>query len=145
MFNLIQRGIKAEELVRRTRADVEKTIADYLVFEVDRNTVGCAALHPFPAENKAELASVYVDPRYENQGIGGKLIAYAENLARSRGVGVLFCLSTQAINYFVNRGGFAVGTPDDLPAGRREAYERNGRRSAVLVKRLQPGVSPGAG
>lgn len=136
VFGLIQRGMKADELVKRTRADLERQIGDYFVFEVDRNPVGCAALHMYPEANKAELASVYVDPRYENQGIGKKLIQYAEGAARSRGVGVLFCLSTQAINFFVQRGGFKLGTPDDLPPPRREAYEKNGRRSAVLVKSL---------
>jgi len=90
----------------------------------------------YPADGKAELASVYVDARYENQGIGGKLLTYAETLARSRGVKVLFCLSTQAINYFIQRGGFRLGTPEDLPPARRELYEKNGRRSQVLVKDL---------
>ena len=108
------------------------------MFEVDRNPVGCVALHPYPEANKAELASVYVDPRYENQGIGGKLIQYAESVARGRGVAVLFCLSTQAVNYFIQKGGFFLGTPDDLPASRREQYDRSGRKSAVLVKPLAP-------
>ncbi len=136
VYTLIQRGIKADELVKRTRQEIERNIAEYFVFEVDRNPIACGALHMYPDENKAELASVYVDPRYENQGIGGKLIQYAEQLARSRGVAVLFCLSTQAINYFIQRGGFKLGTPDDLPPTRREIYEKNGRRSQVLVKAL---------
>ena len=136
VYNLIQQGIRAEELVKRTRADIEKSIGEYYVFEVDKNPVACGALHMYPGENKAELASVYVDARYENQGIGGKLLTYAESLARSRGVKVLFCLSTQAINYFIQRGGFRLGTPEDLPASRREVYEKNGRRSQVLVKDL---------
>ncbi len=136
VYMLIQQGIRADELVKRSRADLERQIGDFYVFAVDRNPVGCGALHHYPADDKAELASVYVDPRYENQGIGGKLLNYAESVARSRGVGVLFCLSTQAINYFIQRGGFTLGTPDDLPPARREAYEKNGRKSQVLVKRL---------
>ena len=44
---------------------------------------------------------------------------------------------TQAINFFVQRGGFHLGSPDDLPPSRREVYEKNGRRSAVLVKSLE--------
>jgi amino-acid N-acetyltransferase len=136
VYQLIQRGIDADELVKRTRADLERQIGDYFVFEVDRNPVACGALHFYPTENKAELASVYVDPRYENQGLGARLMAYAESLARSRSIGTLFCLSTQAVNYFVQKGGFRVGTPDDLPPSRREVYEKNGRRSAVLVKSL---------
>lgn len=136
VYTLIQQGIRTEELVRRTRAELERIISDYFVFEVDRNPVACAALHVWPESNKAELASVYVDPRYENKGIGGKMIAYAETLARAKGVEELFLLSTQAFNYFIQKGGFKPGTPDDLPVSRREIYDRNNRNSAVLVKPL---------
>jgi amino-acid N-acetyltransferase len=133
---LIQAGVANDELVRRSRSEIERQIDDFFVFEVDRNPVACAAVHPFPQEKKAELACVCVDARYENQGIGGKLIHYAESRARGMGAGVLFCLSTQAFNYFQQKGGFSPGTPDDLPAERRERYERSGRRSLVLLKKL---------
>jgi amino-acid N-acetyltransferase len=136
VHSLIQQGVQTDELVKRTRAELEKIIGDYYVFEVDRNPVACAALHVYPEQNMAELASVLVDSRYENQGIGGKLITFAENVARARGIAQLFALSTQAINYFVQKGGFKLGTPDDLPPARREKYEQNGRRSQVLIKAL---------
>jgi amino-acid N-acetyltransferase len=136
VFKLIQQGVRNDELVRRTRADIEKTIGDYFVFEVDRNPVGCIALHVYPEQNKGELASVFVDTRYENQGIGLKLIKYVEDAARAKGLSELFCLSTQAINYFVQKGGFKLGTPDDLPPARRERYDQNGRKSQVLIKTL---------
>lgn len=136
VHNLIQQGVQNDELVKRTRAELEKIIGDYFVFEVDRNTVACAALHVYPEQNMAELASVFVDSRYENQGIGGKLIAYTESVAKARGLSKLFALSTQAINYFVQKGGFKLGATEDLPPSRREKYEQNGRRSQVLVKVL---------
>jgi amino-acid N-acetyltransferase len=136
LFALMQPGMASEELLPRTRADVERTIGDYFVFEVDRNPVACAALHFYPAEKKAELASVCVDPKYENQGIGARLMHFAESQARAEGAAELFCLSTQAFNYFLQKGGFRLGTPDDLPPGRRERYDRSGRRSQVLVKQL---------
>ena len=79
---------------------------------------------------------VCVEQKYENQGIGLKLMQFTENQARSAGAVELFCLSTQAFNYFVQKGGFHLGTPDDLPPARRAAYERSGRRSQVLVKKL---------
>lgn len=136
IHNLIQQGVETDELVKRTRSELEKIIGEYFVFEVDRNPIACAALHVYPEQNMAELASVLVDSRYENQGIGGKLIAYAESVARARGMARLFALSTQAINYFVQKGGFKLGQPDDLPPSRREKYELNGRRSQVLIKPL---------
>jgi len=135
VFSLIQQGVENDELVKRKRVDLEKIISDYFVFEVDRDPVACAALHIYHDQNMGELASLFVDDRYENQGIGGKLIRYAESLARSKGLATLFCLSTQAVPYFVQRG-FRVGVPDDLPPGRREKYDLSGRKSAVLVKSL---------
>src|SRR5262245_48540866 len=136
ILSLTQAGVERDELMRRSRGDVERQIGDYFVFEVDRNPVACAALHVYAEQNMAELASVVVDPRYENQGIGGKLTQYAEAQARALGVATLFCLSTQAFNFFQQKAGFAAGTPDHLPAGRRERYDRSGRRSQVLLKRL---------
>jgi amino-acid N-acetyltransferase len=136
ILNLIRAGVENDELLPRSRAEIERAIGDFYVFEVDRNPVACAALHPYPAEKKAELACVFVDQRYENQGIGGKLMQYAEAQARAAGFEQLYCLSTQAFNYFQQKGGFVQGTPDDLPPSRRERYDRSGRRSLVLVKKL---------
>jgi amino-acid N-acetyltransferase len=137
IFKLIQRGIENDELLRRTRTEIEAQISDFHVFEVDGNPVACVAVHSYPEENKAELACLCVDTGFENQGIGAKLTQYAEAQARALGVAEVFCLSTQAFNYFVQKGGYQVGTPDDLPAVRRERYDRSGRRSLVLKKPLR--------
>ncbi|MCE9533769.1 MAG: amino-acid N-acetyltransferase [Planctomycetes bacterium] len=136
VYQLVQRGMESDELLKRTRADVERMIDDFFVFEVDKNPVACAALHIYPAEKKAELACVYVDTRHENQGIGAKLIHYAEDYARTLGLEEVFCLSTQAINYFVQKGGFRLATPDELPPTRRDLYDRSGRKSQVLTKKF---------
>jgi amino-acid N-acetyltransferase len=136
IYALIQTSMENDELLRRTRAEIERQIEDFYVFEVDRNPVACVALHHYPDLRRAEMACVCVDPNYENQGIGAKLMHYAEAQARAMGVEQLFCLSTQAVNYFVQKGGFALGVPDDLPPARRERYERSGRRSQVMVKKL---------
>ncbi|HJT79199.1 MAG TPA: amino-acid N-acetyltransferase [Gemmataceae bacterium] len=136
LLALMRPGMDSEELLRRTRADIERQVDEYFVFEVDGNPVACAALQLYPQEGKAELASVCVDPKYENQGIGAKLTQYAEAQARAAGVRELFCLSTQAFNYFLQKGGFRLATPDALPPARRERYERSGRRSQVLTKAL---------
>ncbi|MGL4552578.1 MAG: amino-acid N-acetyltransferase [Gemmataceae bacterium] len=133
---LMQGGVERDELVRRPRAELERQIDDYFVFEVDKTPAGCAALHVYPDEEAGELAAVCVDGRFENQGIGGKLMRYVEGRARAKGLKTLFCLSTQAFNYFQQKGGFTPGTPDDLPPARRERYEKSGRRSVVLLKRL---------
>jgi len=136
IFALIQKGMETDELLQRSRADIERLIDDFYVFEVDRSAAGCVALHYYPDTKRAEMACVCVDPKYENQGIGAKLMQFVEDQARANGVTELFCLSTQAFNYFVQKGGFRLGTPDDLPPARRERYDRSGRRSQVLAKKL---------
>jgi amino-acid N-acetyltransferase len=133
---LTKEAVEAEELVKRSRADLEKAIGDYYIFDIDRNPVGCVALHVYPEERKGELASLYVSSSHDNQGIGRKLIQFVENKARELGLHQLLALSTQAFTYFQSKGGFAEGTPDDLPPARRERYEQSGRNSKVLVKTL---------
>ena len=100
---LTKKAVEAEELVRRTRAEIEKNLADYYIFEIDRNPVACVALHIYPAQQKGELASLYVDPSHENQGIGRKLIQFVENKARESGLTELIALSTQAFTYFQSK------------------------------------------
>jgi amino-acid N-acetyltransferase len=53
------------------------------------------------------------------------------------GLSELITLSTQAFTYFQSKGGFAEGSPDNLPPARREKYEQSGRNSKVLVKKLK--------
>jgi amino-acid N-acetyltransferase len=134
---LTKKAVEAGELVRRTRTEIEKDLADYYIFEIDKNPVACVALHIYPAQQKGELASLYVDPAHENQGLGRKLLQFVENKARETGLTELILLSTQAFTYFQSKGGFSEGTPDDLPPSRREKYDHSGRNSKVLVKKLK--------
>jgi len=134
---LTKAAVEADELVKRTRGVIEKSLGDYYIFEIDKNPVACVALHVYPEQKKGELACLYVSGSHENQGIGRKLIQFVENKAREMGLGELLTLSTQAFTYFQSKGGFIEGTPDDLPPPRREKYEQSGRNSKVLVKKLK--------
>lgn len=133
---LTKGSVATEELVKRTRPMIEKQLADYYIFEIDKNPVACVALHIYPESKKGELACLYVNSSHENQGIGRKLIQFIENKSREAGLDELITLSTQAFTYFQSKGGFLEGTPDDLPAARRDKYEQSGRNSKVLVKKL---------
>jgi amino-acid N-acetyltransferase len=135
---MIQPSVESEELLPRTQAAIERQLDDYYIYEVDRNPVGCVALHVFPEEKKGELACLSVRASHEHQGIGQKMVQFVEERAREAGLEVLLALSTQTFNFFRSKGGFADGVPADLPDARREKYEQSGRRSKILVKRLRP-------
>jgi len=134
---LTKKAVEAEELMRRTRVEMEKNLGDYFIFEIDKNPVGCVALHIYPEQKQGELASLFVSPAHENQGIGRKLIQFIENKAREAGLNELIVLSTQAFTYFQSKGGFSEGAADNLPPARRAKYDQSGRNSKVLVKPLK--------
>jgi amino-acid N-acetyltransferase len=137
ILTLTKGSVESEELVKRTRSNIEKNLGDYYIFEIDKNPVACVALHIFPEHGKGELACLYVNPSHENQGIGRKLIQFIENKAREMGLNELLTLSTQAFTYFQSKAGFTEGSPNDLPPARREKYDQSGRNSKVLVKKLK--------
>jgi amino-acid N-acetyltransferase len=137
ILNLTKASVATTELVKRTRAAIEKQLGDYYLFEIDKNTVACIALHVHADQKKGELACLYVSPSHENQGIGRKLIQFIETKARELGLTELIALSTQAFNYFQSKAGFVEGTPEDLPPARREKYDQSGRNSKVLIKKLK--------
>ena len=134
---LTKKAVEAEELMRRTRVEMEKNLGDYYIFEIDKNPVGCVALHIYPEQEVGELASLFVSPAHENQGIGRKLIQFIENKAREAGLNELIVLSTQAFTYFQSKCGFSEGTADNLPPARRAKYDQSGRNSKILMKPLR--------
>ena len=140
---LTKQGVQTDELVKRTRATIEKQLGDYYIFEIDKHPVACVALHVYPEQNKGELACLYVSSSHENQGIGRKLIQFVESKARELGLSELITLSTQAFTYFQSKAGFSEGSPNDLPPSRREKYDAGGRNSKVLVKKLTAETAAG--
>ncbi len=137
LLTLTKNSVASAELVKRTRTAIEKQIGDYYLFEIDKNPVGCVALHVYPEFGKGELAFLFVSPSHENQGIGRKLVQFVETRARELGLAEILTLSTQAFTWFQNKAGFAEGTPEDLPPARRDRYESSGRNSKILVKKLR--------
>ncbi|HXP07953.1 MAG TPA: amino-acid N-acetyltransferase, partial [Acidobacteriaceae bacterium] len=133
---LTKKAVEAEELVRRTRSEMEKNLSEYYIYEIDNNPVACVSLHVYPGQQKGELGSLYVDPSVGHQGIGRKLMRFVEDKARELGLSELIALSTQAFTFFELKGGFVEGTLDDLPPARREKYNQSGRNSRVLIKKL---------
>ena len=142
VMTLIRQSVDSEELVKRTRADILAHLEDYWVLEIDRNLVGCVAIHFYPEPQIAELACLYVHKNHEGQGYGKKLMAFAEQLAAEKGAKQLLALSTQAFNYFQQKGGFSEVPADELPAERRKKYDASGRNSKILMKALG-GSAPG--
>jgi amino-acid N-acetyltransferase len=137
IMTLIRQSVEDEEIARRTRADIMERIEDYWILEVDRAPIACVALHVDREYSLAEMACLYVSRSHENKGFGRKLMAFAENLAREKGVSKIYALSTRAVNYLQQKGGYIETDSQILPEERRSRYEGSRRNSKILIKDLR--------
>lgn len=120
-------------LVQRSRDKLEQEIRHFSVCEQDGRILGSAALYPLDSNN-AELAALAVDPDKSKQAIGSRLLDHITVIAQSQGVQTLFVLTTQAPDWFRERG-FEPVTVDALPENRQALYNYQ-RNSLILRKTL---------
>lgn len=139
LLSMMRQSVEEAALAPRTREQIQKKIGDFYVLELDGNPVASVAVHVYELDGgvkAAELACLFVRRAHKNKGHGRKLVAFAEEMARQRGCSWIFALSTQAFRFFEEKMGYVEVPPDQLPAARREAYDRSGRNSRVLRKGL---------
>ena len=124
-------------LVRRPRDRLEAEITRFTVAELDGIVVGCCALFPHGGD-AVELACVATHPSHRFR-VGGttlaeRVLSHAETAARADGLRRMFVLTTQAEDWFVERG-FMPACIDDLPVSRQVLYNYQ-RNSKVMIKEL---------
>jgi len=122
-------------LVKRSRNEIERDVAQYTVIEHDGVIFGCAALYPYPEAGTAEMAALTISPSVQGQGDGERILKRIEQRARAMGLQTVFVLTTRTMHWF-NKRGFAPVDPDWLPEARKRSYKWD-RRSQVLVKHLK--------
>ena len=72
-------------LLKRSRADIRKSIKFFFVAEMESNVVACCALEIYN-KKLAEVRSVVVAPEWQNQGIASEMIKRCVEEAKRRRV-----------------------------------------------------------
>jgi amino-acid N-acetyltransferase len=134
ILQLIEPFEKDGTLVKRSRTEIERDVANYTIIEHDGVIFACAALYPYPEGKTGEMAALTVSPQSQGQGDGEKVLKRVEQRARAMGLTSIFVLTTRTMHWFIKRG-FQVVDPEWLPEARKRKYNWD-RRSQVLVKRL---------
>jgi len=104
-------------LRRRSGYEVECACSkgEFIVWKRDDSTIGCASLQCFDgAQEMAELGCFVVSSRCRGKGHGAVMLSFIERIALLQGIKVLFLLTTQTMQWFVERG-FRAGSLLDLP------------------------------
>ncbi|KAI4382110.1 hypothetical protein MLD38_008114 [Melastoma candidum] len=92
---------EAGTLIRRTDEELIEALKSFIVVEREGHVIACAALFPFYEEKCGEVAAIAVSPECRGQGQGDKLLDYIEKTASSRGLEMLFLLTTRTADWYV--------------------------------------------
>lgn len=120
-------------LVQRSRDKLEAEINHFFIIEQDGRILGSVALYPLDHAS-AELAALAVDHATTEQSIGSKLLEHIEQQARASSITNLFVSTTQASDWFKERG-FVMSSIEALPENRQALYNYQ-RNSLILKKEL---------
>lgn len=134
IIDLIRPLEKQGLLIERSREQLELEIDNFVVMKRDDNVIACAALYPIKQSRSAELACFVVDTHYRGQDKGDLLLKFMEEQARQQTYQHLLVLTTQAIDWFQERG-FDKQSVSALPEEKKQLYNYQ-RNSQVLCKPL---------
>ncbi|MGA8144362.1 MAG: GNAT family N-acetyltransferase [Candidatus Acidiferrales bacterium] len=123
IFELIAQYAEQGLLLPRAEEEIRRNISHFLVHEEKKRVVGCVALESYGAD-LAEIRSLAVQTEVRGRGTGAKLLAFAIEEARRRGIARVFAV-THAPEFFV-RQGFAAASRHALT----EKIERDCRTCA---------------
>lgn len=134
--DLIRHGVREGYLVERSPAEIEGVLTNgFGVFIEGRYLAGIGALIPHEADRVGEIASLYTLTRFLGEGIGGHLVRFALERARSAGYRFVFaCTTSERVEGFFLRHGFEPARPDQIPSGKWKGYppERRSQLRCVL-------------
>lgn len=136
IIELIQPLEEQGVLVERPRASLARDVhaGFFYVFTRDSTILGVAMLRRY-SETSAELGCLVVSPQYRRQGTGDAMLGFLERTAVAAGVSQLFALSTNTMQWFVERG-FDEVELAALPLSRQQLYNPQ-RNSKIYSKALE--------
>ena len=133
IYDLIKPLINAGTLVNRPKTILEKDINSYYVYTRDDLIVACGQIKQFEG-GMAEIGCLVTNVEYRSQGRGDAMLGYLERLSIACECSTVFVLSTQTMQWFVERG-FREEDLDKLPPSRRAVYNHK-RKSKIYVKKF---------
>jgi len=112
MKQIISSYSKDELMLARSLSEIYENIRDYYICEIDKEIVGCCALH-IVWEDLAEILALAVKPDCARKGIGTKLVSACLEEAETLGMKEVFALTY--VPEFFETLGFNVVDKNSLP------------------------------
>ena len=133
IYDLIDPLVRAGTLVPRPKSKLEKEITGYYVYTRDGLIVATGQLKRFEG-GFAEIGCLVVNKDYRKGGRGDAMLGYLERLSLQCGARKVFVLSTQTMDWFIERG-FREVSVESLPPSRQAMYNKK-RKSKIYMKEI---------
>jgi len=130
---LIEPLVRQGTLVERPKSQLEKEILSYYVYTRDGLILATGQLKRFEG-GFAEIGCLVVSKDYRRGGRGDAMLGYLERLSLQCGAKKVFVLSTQTMEWFVERG-FREVSVESLPPSRQAVYNKK-RKSKIYMKEI---------
>jgi len=130
---LIQPLVDSGTIVDRPISVLEKEVQTFYVYTRDENVIACGQLKRYEG-GFAEIGCLAVSTTYRKSGKGDAMLSYLERIGIKSGATSLFVLSTQTMQWFMERGFKEVGI-DDLPMSKKAVYNHE-RKSKIYIKNI---------
>lgn len=134
VLSLMAPFVQEGKLLPRTEMQIRKSLADYIVYELDGGIHACCALHIYE-NGQAEIAALAVQELYAKCGVGAKLVRTLIQKAKECKCKNVFILSTQTFDWF-EKFGFAESSLEKIPQKRQDLWNKK-RGSKVYILPLQ--------
>jgi N-acetylglutamate synthase-like GNAT family acetyltransferase len=102
IYRLISHYAEQGLLLPRAEEEIRRNIHHFVVIRQKNILVSCLALENYGGD-LAEIRSLAVNPEIQGRGIGKKLVDFALEEARRRGIARVFAV-TQAPEFFLRQG-----------------------------------------
>jgi len=109
---MINRFADKGDILPRALSEIYENIRDFFVVRNEGEVVACAALH-ISWLDLAEIRSLAVDEKNQNQRIGSSLVQACLDEAKALGIPTVFCLTSEPA--FFEKHGFKLVDKAELP------------------------------
>ena len=109
---MINRFADKGDILPRALSEIYENIRDFFVVRNEGEVVACAALH-ISWLDLAEIRSLAVDEKNQNQRIGSLLVQACLDEAKAMGIPTVFCLTSEPA--FFEKHGFKLVDKAELP------------------------------
>lgn len=113
IYSLIGIFSRKNKMLPRSLNAIYENLRDFWVYKAKGQIVGCCALHLVGWKGLAEIRSLAVKKRYQDKGIGARLVEACLEEARTLGVREVFALTF--VPEFFKKIGFRIIDKNKLP------------------------------